>query len=230
MQINSCLTSDDKYSEFNIEMEAAQIASRIIEKVLQKSNVKSDQRLLVKQQNFRSSDYKPKPQEIQSFRKGTTSITERYELNLEQNFNQINSLKNYYASENNLIETIKTHQRSQLKSASTGIQDIYQKTVKLNGNNFYVPEHQSQSTTDKLDSTKLIKLTNSVNTIINKKSDQLLKLRRIDSNTQFEFQSIAKLNQLQTPVKSNQEDIVSQLLGSLPKNKKYYDNKNSVKK
>ncbi|CAD8069471.1 unnamed protein product [Paramecium sonneborni] len=230
MQINGRLTSGDKYPEVNLEKEAAEMASRIVEKVRQKSNVKSAQRLLVKDQNFRSSDYKPRPSEIQSCKIGTTSITDRYELNFEPNFNQINSLQNCFASNNNFIETIKTPQKSQFKSTSTDMQDIYQKTVKFKNNNYYIPEHQSQSTTDKLDSTKLIKLTDNVNSLINKKSDQLSKHRRIESNIQFQSKFNVNPHQLQTPIKSNKQDIVSQLLGSLRNQNKYSEYKNSVQK
>ncbi|CAD8051757.1 unnamed protein product [Paramecium primaurelia] len=230
MQINGRLTSGDKYPEVNIEQEAAEMASRIMERVRQKSNAKSTQRLSVKPENFRSSDYKPRPSEIQSVREGTISITDRNELKFEPNFNQINPLKNCFKSNNNQIENMKTPQRSQFKSASTGMQDIYQKTIKLNNNNYYVPEHQSQSTTDKPDSTKLIKLTDSVNSLVNKKSDLLSKHKRIESSTQFKLILNAKPHQLQTPVKSNKEDIVSQLLGSLRNQKKYSDYKNSAQK
>ncbi|CAK62513.1 unnamed protein product (macronuclear) [Paramecium tetraurelia] len=230
MQINGRLTSGDRYPEVNIEQEAAEMASRILERVRQKSNAKSTQKLLVKPENFRSSDYIPRPSEIQSVREGTISITDRNELKFEQNFNKMNPLKNYFKSNNNQIETMKTPQRSQFKSASSGMQDIYQKTVKLNNNNYYVPEHQSQSTADKPDSTKLIKLTDSVNSLVNKKSDLLAKHRRVESNMQFKLVLNAKPDQLQTPVKSNKEDIVSQLLGSLRNQKKYSDYKNSAQK
>ncbi|CAD8054931.1 unnamed protein product [Paramecium primaurelia] len=230
MQINGRLTSGDKYPEDNIEKEAAEMASRIMERVRQKSNVKSAQRILVKPENFRSSDYKSRQSEIKIGREGTISITDRNELNFEPNFNQFNPLKNGFTSKNNLIETIKIPQRSQFKSASTGIQDIFQKTVKENNNNFYVPEHQSQSTTDKPDSTKLIKLTDSVNSLVNQKLDLQAKHRRIESNTQFKSILISKPYQLHTPVKSNKEDIVSQLLGSLRNQKKYSEYKNSAQK
>ncbi|CAK70742.1 unnamed protein product (macronuclear) [Paramecium tetraurelia] len=230
MQINGRLTSGDKYPEANIEKEAAEMASRIMERVRQKSNVKSAQRIIVKPENFRSSDYKPRPSDIQIGREGTTSITDRNELNFEPNFNQFNPLKNGFTSKNNLIETIKIPQRSQFKSASTGMQDIFQKTVKLNNNNYYVPEFQSQSTTDKPDSTKLIKLTDSVSSLVNQKYDLQAKHRRVESNTQFKPILNTKPYQLHTPVKQNKEDIVSQLLGSLRNQKKYSDYKNSAEK
>ncbi|CAD8071469.1 unnamed protein product [Paramecium sonneborni] len=230
MQINGRLSSYQIHSEINVEKEAAEMASRIMDRVRQKQNIKSSQRLTIKGEAFRSTEYQGRLSEFSSIRQGTNSIRDKKEIDFKSNFRQSQSTYNQFQSNPKHIEIVKTPQKFNLKlQSSTELNDLHQQTINLH-NNYYPPEPQSQSTTDKPDSNKLIKLMDTMNSIVNGKSESNVKNRKIDSITHSKSILSNKTTQISTPLKLNKEEIVSQLLGSLRNSNKYSEYANSGQK
>ncbi|CAD8065631.1 unnamed protein product [Paramecium sonneborni] len=231
MQINGRLSSYQFHSEINVEKEAAEIASRIMDRVRQKSNIKSNQQLTNKGDSLRFSEYQSRASEFSSIRHGTNSITDRNEIDLKSTFRQPQSYYSQFSSNTKHIEIVKPlPQFNFQQQSSSEFNDFYQKTIKLN-NNYYPPPPQSQSTTDKPESNKLIKLMDTMNNIANGKSESNVKKhRKIDSITHSKSILSIKTTQFSTPLKQNKEEIVSQLLGSLRNSNKYSEYANSGQK
>ncbi|CAK66866.1 unnamed protein product (macronuclear) [Paramecium tetraurelia] len=152
--MNGRLSCYQFHSEINIEREAAEMASRIMDRVRQKQYFRSNQKLTIKGDGgFRSSEYQVRPMEVQSIRHGTNSITDRNQIKLNLNFRQPQKSYNFFEQNPKHIEIIKKSDYLQMQQ-SQGLKDIYHGAIKLNN----VLEPQSQSTSDKPDKTKLIKL------------------------------------------------------------------------
>ncbi|CAD8153947.1 unnamed protein product [Paramecium octaurelia] len=151
--MNGRLSSYQFHSEINIEREAAEMASRIMDRVRQKQYFRSSQKLTMKGDGFRSSEYQVRPTEVQSIRHGTNSIADKNQNKHNLNFRQPQQSYNFFEQNPKHIEIIKKSDYLQMQQ-SQGLKDIYHGAIKLNN----VLEPQSQSTSDKPDKTKLIKL------------------------------------------------------------------------
>ncbi|CAD8156606.1 unnamed protein product [Paramecium pentaurelia] len=146
--MNGRLSSYQLNCEINIEKEATEMASRIMDRFRQKQNFRSCQKLSIKGDGFRSSEYQPRLTEVQSIRNGTNSIVYRneikYNLNIRQPHNNFEQIPKH-------IEIIKKSHNLQIQQ-SQDIKDNYQKSIKFNNT------LESQYQSNKSNNTKLIKL------------------------------------------------------------------------
>ncbi|CAD8045462.1 unnamed protein product [Paramecium primaurelia] len=146
--MNGRLSSYQSNCEINIEKEATEMASRIMDRFRQKQNFRSCQKLSIKSDEFRSSEYQPRLTEIQSIRNGTNPIVYRNEIKYNLNIRQPHNNFEQYPKH---IEIIKKSHNLQIQQ-SQDIKDKYQQSIKFNNT------LESQYQSNKSNNTKLIKL------------------------------------------------------------------------
>ncbi|CAD8050902.1 unnamed protein product [Paramecium sonneborni] len=239
MKMNERLQFQSNKEEFNLDKEASDIAQRIMERVRQRSTAKSAQKELTTQY-LRASDYKTRQlfqsnqleirRESEKVTKGPSQEIKRKEEIFVPEFKISKDNRPYelVQQENQLkIEDLKIPLKIPPQLHVQGIKDIYQKTVKIN--NYESIGFQEQKNEKRKQNQIMNEYIQPENNQIHQLSSKRISSPKrnhlkLDSNYQTKSSLSLKTTQLQTPVsvQFKQQDIVSQLLGSLKNQKKNY--------